>query len=222
MKITSLYIKNYKSIREINIALSEKVNVFIGENSVGKSNIFSAIDWMLGPVYPSFNNFAKEDFYRGDTSAHVIIRIHFDDNHYLELTNLWHDRYGNPKSGLNLDGNQYVSDDVRQKYISALIGPERKVSDNPAANRWTLLGRLLRDINSRFMEETVFDFDTLEEIEKSELFKKEMERIRNDILFSVTDDEGNNLMQQFVSILGTETAKQLNRTPDEFNVDLNS
>lgn len=221
MKITSLYIKNYKSIREINIALSEKVNVFIGENSVGKSNIFSAIDWMLGPVYPSFNNFAKEDFYRGDTSAHVIIRIHFDDNHYLELTNLWHDRYGNPKSGLNLDGNQYVSDDVRQKYISALIGPERKVSDNPAANRWTLLGRLLRDINSRFMEETVFDFDTLEEIEKSELFKKEMERIRNDILFSVTDDEGNNLMQQFVSILGTETAKQLNRTPDEFNVDLN-
>ena len=220
MKITSIYIKNYKSINEVNLVLSDKVNIFIGENSVGKSNIFAAIDWVLGPNYPSFNNFAKEDFYRGDTSAHVTIRIHFDDGHYLELTNLWRDRYGNSKSGLNLDGSLYVSDDVRQKYISALIGPERKVADNPASNRWTLLGRLLRDINAKFMRETIRD-DVHGEIEKSELFKKEMERIRNEILFSVTDDEGNNLMQQFISILGVETAKQLNKTPDEFNVDLN-
>ena len=139
MKITSIYIKNYKSINEVNLVLSDKVNIFIGENSVGKSNIFAAIDWVLGPNHPSFNNFAKEDFYRGDTSAHVTIRIHFDDGHYLELTNLWRDRYGNSKSGLNLDGSLYVSDDVRQKYISALIGPERKVADNPASNRWTLL-----------------------------------------------------------------------------------
>lgn len=43
----------------------------------------------------------------------------------------------------------------------------------------------------------------------------------NEILFSVKDDDGNNLMQQFVSILGSETARQLNRAPDEFNVDLN-
>lgn len=69
MKITRLYIKNYKSIKEIDICLSELVNVFIGENSVGKSNIFAAIDWMLGPVFPSFNNFSKEDYYRGDTSC---------------------------------------------------------------------------------------------------------------------------------------------------------
>ena len=221
MRITRIYIKNYKSIKEIDIPLSDKVNVFIGENSVGKSNIFSAIDWMLGPIYPSFNNLSKEDYYRGDTSAHVVVRIKFDDGHYLELTNCWYDYRGNPKSGLNLDGNQYVSDDIRQKYVSALIGPERKVSDNPATNRWTLLGRLLRDINARFMTETIIDIDTLEEVEKPQLFKQEMERIRNEILFSVKDDDGNNLMQQFVSILGSETARQLNRTPDEFNVDLN-
>ena len=221
MKITSIYIKNYKSIKEIALPLSDKVNVFIGENSVGKSNIFAAIDWMLGPVYPSFNNFSKEDYYRGDTSAQVIVRLRFDDNHYLELNNCWHDRYGHEKCGLNLDGYQYVTDDIRQKYVSALIGADRKVSDNPATNRWTLLGRLLRDINSRFMEESILDIDTSENISKVDLFKKEMERIRNDILFSVTDDEGNNLMTEFTSILGTETARQLNRDPGEFNVDLN-
>lgn len=41
MKIKKIVIQNYKSIKNIDITLSEKVNVFIGENSVGKSNIFS-------------------------------------------------------------------------------------------------------------------------------------------------------------------------------------
>lgn len=220
MKITRLFIQNYKSIKNIDISLSDQVNVFIGENSVGKSNIFAAINWVLGPIYPSFNNVSKEDFYRGDVDAHVIIRIYFDDGHFLELTNCWRDRNGYHKSGLNLDGFQYVSDDIRQRYISALIGSDRKVSENPATNRWTLLGRLLRDINARFEEEKILLPDGSEE-SKVNLFKQEMERIRDEILFSVTDSDGNNLMQQFVSLLGLETARQLNRTPDEFRIDLN-
>lgn len=220
MKITRLFIQNYKSIKNIDISLSDQVNVFIGENSVGKSNIFAAINWVLGPIYPSFNNVSKEDFYRGDVDAHVIIRIYFDDGHFLELTNCWRDRNGYHKSGLNLDGFQYVSDDIRQRYISALIGSDRKVSENPATNRWTLLGRLLRDINARFEEEKILLPDGTEE-SKVNLFKQEMERIRDEILFSVTDSDGNNLMQQFVSLLGLETARQLNRTPDEFRIDLN-
>ena len=98
MKITRLFIQNYKSIKNIDISLSDQVNVFIGENSVGKSNIFAAINWVLGPIYPSFNNVSKEDFYRGDVDAHVIIRIYFDDGHFLELTNCWRDRNGYHKS----------------------------------------------------------------------------------------------------------------------------
>lgn len=31
------------------------MNVFIGEYSVGKSNIIEAIYWLLGPVFPTFN-----------------------------------------------------------------------------------------------------------------------------------------------------------------------
>lgn len=221
MKINRIRIQNYKSIKDINITLSDKVNIFIGENSVGKSNIFAAMEWILGPVYPSFNNFPKEDYYRGDENAHVSIALQFDDGHYLQMTNKWHDKYGNEKSGLNIDGNGYVSDDVRQKYISAFIGSDRKISENPAANRWTVLGRLLRDINARFLEETEIDPLTGELKSKSNVFKSEMQRIRDDILFSVKDDGGNNLMDTFISILRSETARQLNRAPADFNVDLN-
>ena len=86
MKIKRIRIQNYKSIKDIDITLSDKVNVFIGENSVGKSNIFAAMEWVLGPVYPSFNNFPKEDYYRGDENANVSIALQFDDGHYLQMS----------------------------------------------------------------------------------------------------------------------------------------
>ena len=44
MKISRIVIDNYKSIQHIDINLSEKVNALIGENSVGKSNILSALE----------------------------------------------------------------------------------------------------------------------------------------------------------------------------------
>lgn len=113
MKITRIVIHNYKSIKSIDIKLSDQVNVFIGENSVGKSNIFAALEWVLGPVYPSFNNFPKEDYFRGNENAHVAVTLYFDNGHFLQMTNKWYDRYKNEKSGLNIDGAGYVSDDIR-------------------------------------------------------------------------------------------------------------
>lgn len=220
MRITRIIIDNYKSIKHIDINLSSKVNAFIGENSVGKSNILSAIEWMLGPIYPSFNNFSREDYYKGDVTLRVNITVYFDDGNYLQLTNKWYDRYQNEKSGLNINGG-YVTDDVRQKYTSAFIGADRKVNDNPASNRWTLLGRLLRDINERFAAETMIDPDSGEQLSKSDYFKQNMEAMRDNVLFSVKDDNGNNMMEQFVNILRAETASQLGREPSDFNVDLN-
>lgn len=220
MKITRIQIENYKSIKHIDINVSSLVNVFIGENSVGKSNIFYAIEWLLGPIYPSFNNFQKEDYYRGDDSLPVRVALTFDDGHTLEMASEWHDRYGNSKKGLNIDGN-YVSDDIRQKYVSASIGADRKLAENPATNRWTLIGRLLLDINHRFQKEEMIDPISGEKVKKSTYFKQRMQSIRDDTLFSVEDDGGNNLMHRFVEILATETAKQLNREPSDFNVDLN-
>ena len=220
MKITRIQIENYKSIKKIDIYTSQLVNVFIGENSVGKSNIFAAIEWLLGPIYPSFNNFQREDYFRGDESLPVRVALTFDDEHTLEMASEWYDYRGNQKSGLNLD-HRYVTDDVRQKYVSASIGADRKLAENPATNRWTLMGRLLLDINKRFQTEEMTDPITGEMVKKADYFKQSMQHVRDYTLFSVEDDEGNNLMQRFVEILGIETARQLNRAPSDFTVNLN-
>jgi len=220
MKITKIEIENYKSIERLVFNTSEQINVFIGENSVGKSNIFDAITWLLGPVYPSFNSTQPQDRFNGEDDNEIKIKLTFDDGNYLELAETWTDPYGRQKTGLNLSGN-YINDIDRQKYCSAYVGVDRAIMDYLPSNRWSLLGRILREINELFKQEEVVDEETGEVVSKPEYFKKELETLRDDILFSVTDRQGNDIMKKFVEILQTESAKQLNREEAEFSVDLN-
>lgn len=220
MKIKRVKITNYKSIKNIDINLSPKVNIFIGENSVGKSNIFNAITWLIGPVYPSFNNISKEDYYKGNTDEIIDIALKFDDGNILELSQNWLNYKGDSKSGLNLN-RSYISNEDREKYISSFIGVNRAISDYLPSNKYTLLGRFLQDVNDKFNSEIETNEDTGEQTLKSEEFKNKLIKLRDDYLFSVKDDEGNNIMEEFKNILQEETAKQLNKQIEDFDVDLN-
>lgn len=51
MRIKRIYIENYKSLKEVKVELNEGVNVFIGKNNTGKSNIIDALTF--------FSNIAK-------------------------------------------------------------------------------------------------------------------------------------------------------------------
>jgi len=110
MKFTKITIDNYKSIKHLEFEPSPGLNAFIGANSTGKSNIFDAINWLLGPIYPSFNSTKKEDRFLGDENNKISIRLDFDDDNYLELTEEWTDSYGRTKSGLNYSGNYCSSE----------------------------------------------------------------------------------------------------------------
>lgn len=220
MKITRIEIENYKSIEKLVFNTSGLINVFIGENSVGKSNVFDAITWLLGPVYPSFNSTQPQDRFNGKDENQIKIRLTFDDGNYLELAETWIDPYGRQKNGLNISGN-YIQDIDRQRYCSAYVGVDRAILDYLPSNRWSLLGRILREINELFKKEEIVDEQTGEVISKPEYFKKELETLRDDVLFSVKDNHGNDVMKKFVEILQVESAKQLNREEAEFSVDLN-
>ncbi|MCF1751376.1 ATP-dependent nuclease [Mariniradius sediminis] len=220
MKIQRIAIRNYKSIKHIDIDCSPKINAFIGENSVGKSNIFDAINWPLGPVYPSFNSTLPQDHFMGDEANEIQISLLFDNGEYLQLSENWKDKSGRQKSGLNLSRN-YISDIERQKYCSAYLGVDRSVLDYSPSNRWSLMGRILLEINQMFKEQEHVDKETGEVLKKTDLFKSELERIRDEILFSVEDSSGTQVMKKFIQILQVETAKQLNRPDHELKVDLN-
>lgn len=123
-------------------------------------------------------------------------------------------------TGLNYNGS-YISDEVRSRYISASIGPDRRVLDNPASSQWSLLGRMLKEFNERLSEETISSADG-HTVTKAEAFKQSMQEIRDQILFSITDQDGTNLMGELSRIMQQETANQLNCSPNDLTVDLNA
>jgi putative ATP-dependent endonuclease of OLD family len=220
MKIERIEIRNFRSVKSIDIACSTKINAFIGENSVGKSNIFDAINWSLGPVYPSFNSTLPQDHFMGDPANEIKITLCFDDGKYLQLAENWVDQRRNKKSGLNLSAN-YITDIERQKYCSAYLGVDRSILDYSPSNRWSLMGRILLDINQMFKDQEVVNQETGKVQKKTDIFKTEIEKIRDEILFTVEDHNGTQIMKKFIETLQKETAKQLNRPENELKVDLN-
>jgi putative ATP-dependent endonuclease of OLD family len=213
MKITNIHIKNYKSIKELDINPNPKLNVFIGENGVGKSNIFDAINWLLGPNYPTFNATTEQDHYLGVENNKILIQLYFEDDFLLELNESKDkyqfsiERYGTYQKDLS---------PLREKFCSAYVGVERQIVDYLPSNRWSLLGRILLEVNKKFLEERT----ELGE-RKSEKLKQELDKIRDNLLFSVADAEGNNIMQRFISILQEESANQMNKKIEDFQLNFN-
>lgn len=220
MKVDRVSIRNYKSIQTLDLDLSPRINVFIGANNVGKSNILSAMEWLMGPTYPTANRLERWDFFNGDEELPLKISLEFDDNNVLSFDSVWYDRYNREKHGLNYNEG-YISDEVRSRYIAASVGADRRIVDNPASNQWTLLGRMLKEFNAQLDEDMIVGSDGAT-VTKAEEFKRRMELIRDELLFSITDGDGTNLMQELKRILQEETARQLNCSPSDLSIDLNA
>jgi putative ATP-dependent endonuclease of OLD family len=66
MHLSRLYIKNYRSISELDLNFSKGKNIIVGRNNAGKSNIFKALNIVLGensPTYEKSSNITEIDFY---------------------------------------------------------------------------------------------------------------------------------------------------------------
>lgn len=224
MKITRITIDNYKSIKHLEFEPSQGLDAFIGANSTGKSNIFDAINWLLGPMYPSFNSVCKEDHFLGKEENRIKIRLEFDDGHNLELNEYKEvvNTYKNEteiKSGLFYNDNSYnCKSDIRENYCSAYLGVDRKILDYLPSSRWSLIGRILQEINKKFSVET-YEHNKVVKAKK-EWLKDWLQIIRDKLLFSVKDESGQEVMHKFLNILQEESAKQLNRPKSDFVVDL--
>lgn len=213
MKITKIHIQNYKSIKNLEIAPSPKLNVLIGENGTGKSNIFEAINWLLGPTYPTFNATTKQDHYLGEENNMILIRLYFEDSYLLEL-NESKDKY---QFSISQNGNyQKNLGTLRESFCSAYVGTERQIVDYLPSNRWSLLGRILLDVNKRFLDELTEDGEA-----KSDRLKRELDRIRDGLLFSVKGKDGTDIMKKFTAVLQDESAQQMNMKPSDFQLNFN-
>jgi len=51
--ISKLIIKNYRSINHVDIDFQNGMNLIMGKNNAGKSNIISALNLLFGDKYPT-------------------------------------------------------------------------------------------------------------------------------------------------------------------------
>jgi len=71
--IKKLKIKEFKSIEDEEIEFDRGLNILVGPNNAGKTNIIEAIDLILGDVYlPNFEP-TTDHFFNGDESKEIIM-----------------------------------------------------------------------------------------------------------------------------------------------------
>lgn len=66
MYVSRLIVKNFRSIKYLDIDFKKGKNVIVGKNNGGKSNIIRALDIVLGeksPAYNNYENISETDFY---------------------------------------------------------------------------------------------------------------------------------------------------------------
>ncbi len=83
MRIFEIEIENFKAIEKLTISCNENVNIIIGENNIGKSTIFEAIQfWKL--AYDVLINASGKNFYQAGTTKY----ISFEQLFFLRVTKL--------------------------------------------------------------------------------------------------------------------------------------
>ena len=65
MYLSRVHIRNFRSVKDLDIRFNLGRNIIVGRNNAGKTNIFKAIDMVMGernPIYKN-ENFTQKDFY---------------------------------------------------------------------------------------------------------------------------------------------------------------
>jgi putative ATP-dependent endonuclease of OLD family len=91
MYVSRLIIKNYRSIKNIDLTFTKGKNVIVGRNNAGKSNIVKALDIILGeksPTYQNTENITENDFYCTKIIENDAVNYRFENELYIfcELT----------------------------------------------------------------------------------------------------------------------------------------
>jgi len=179
--IKRIYISNYKSISELEI-FPKNLCALIAPNSTGKTNVFKALNILLGETYPTDRAFSKDDFHKRDTKHPIIIRV--------ELTKPLAAIYATKKSSsgkgnceavalqleyriteqggssyftcFGADGEEYYGNgQIRDQLSWVYIPSERSFEKQLSMSKWTLFGKILSkvDVNFRADKDRVSAFE---------------------------------------------------------------
>ncbi|MBQ7705824.1 MAG: DNA replication/repair protein RecF [Selenomonadaceae bacterium] len=119
MKISALYLRDFRNFEELNLNLADTINIFLGRNAQGKTNILEAVNFSaLGTA-----RVAKDSELVRWTNDAALIRINFsklDVSHVLALEIPAH----SGRRKILLDGNSIKLRDCIGKLNAVMFSPE--------------------------------------------------------------------------------------------------
>lgn len=210
IRLTHVEIENFRSIKELEFNPAQ-LCALIGPNNAGKSNILAALELLLGQSYPVEARLTEDDYYRRDFDEKPRISAEFaytDEGGYdAQMRFEFGPTVGSEELKLRYWGEgqagSFASKRLRERFGLIRLDVNRNLRQHQPTNRWTLLGRLLLEINAELRR----DEDRMRE------FAEAMEQLRDNVLASVPG------FQTLVDVVREESARQLQRTVDEVAVE---
>lgn len=68
MYVFGLRVQGFRSLEDVTIVFRPGLNVLLGKNNAGKSNIIQALDYLLGEKYPTYIDFGNKDFFKNQSN----------------------------------------------------------------------------------------------------------------------------------------------------------
>lgn len=144
MKISRVIIENWRSVKSADFEPAD-MTVLVGANNAGKTNILSAINFIIGDRWPMPGNLLDTDYFLCDRSRDILIQLDFENAAYSRLNfdtsresfNLQaYDRRGALVRGFN--------NEDRSKLAFAYVDANRSFERQFAVSRYALFGQAVR------------------------------------------------------------------------------
>ncbi|NCS99514.1 AAA family ATPase [Candidatus Parcubacteria bacterium] len=206
MYLSKVFIKNYRSIKELEVSFKKGKNVIVGRNNSGKSNIVKAIDIVLGERSPDWDkseNISENDFHNGNTEEDIFIWCELtrdissdtgeiEDLNFSEAGKTAYVKIQTPSQTDRYNGDDYIieisdefdTDQIEKLFYFELEEGQSKLDANEFKKMW--IGG--KSYCKKTLEQ---EFSNAKKIAFAFMAKKEDGKIIKHLSFFYTDDEAN-------------------------------
>lgn len=153
MKIARVIIENWRSVKYADFEPAD-MTVLVGANNAGKTNILSAINFLIGDRWPIPGNLLDSDFYLGDRGREIHIQLDFAEAPYSRLdfntarASYTLQAYDN--RGALMRGG--FTNEERGKLAFAYVDAARSFERQFGASRYALFGQAVRILHDHLRQ----------------------------------------------------------------------
>lgn len=161
MKIRRIAIRNFRSIKKIDMPISDMA-ALVGPNNAGKTNILCALNFLLGDRWPMRQTLEPKDWFNKEQSRTIRIQVGFEPNPD-NIETIWFECPGDGDRALTKmryfgsKTEHFLTTEARDKCALVYLDAGRNFDTQFGQSKWSLFGRIIRQLDDHFRSEVSED-----------------------------------------------------------------